>query len=187
MRFFLGNCIDSVVSRHKDALLCYKVHGTCGEVCVLPAGMQVDSGDKAEAKTGGTDGEKDSTADGGKDGSAEGQAEGQKAKAAKEPEPSSHSLDNPARVVPAQEKLVKFPEGSRYMPIRSGRTAGILLLKDSTPGIQSFPPARHDSDCRLCMLFLFTQSLPYVVLCSTSYSLFPVSTLSPWRLCYRAL
>lgn len=120
--------------------------------------MQVDGSDKAEAKTGGADVEKDSTADGGKEGSeegnAEGQAEGQKAKGAKEPEPSSHSLDNPARVVPAQEKLVKFPEGSRYMPIRSGRTAGILLLKDSTPGIHSFPPAWNDSDCRPCLLFL---------------------------------
>lgn len=96
--------------------------------------MQVDSSDKAEVKPEGTDGEKESTADGGKEGSAEGQAEAQKAKTLKEPEPSSHCLDNPARVVPAQEKLVKFPEGSRYMPIRSGRTAGILLLKDSTPG-----------------------------------------------------
>lgn len=106
--------------------------------------MQVDSTDKAEAKASGTDGEKDSTADGGREGGKEGgaevQAEVQKSKAAKEPEPSSHSLDNPARVVPAQEKLVKFPEGSRYMPIRSGRTAGILLLKDSTPGT---PPCPH--------------------------------------------
>ena len=99
--------------------------------------MQIDGADKAQAKPAGADGEKASTADGGKEGSAEGSAEGQKAKAAKEPEPSSHSLDNPARVVPAQEKLVKFPEGSRYMPIRSGRTAGILLLKDSTPGRHS--------------------------------------------------
>ena len=116
--------------------------------------MQVDSTDKAEAKAAGADGEKDSTADGGKDSSAEGQTEEQKAKPAKEPEPSSHSLDNPARVVPAQENLVKFPEGSRYMPIRSGRTAGILLHKDSTPGIQSLPPAQHVSHCRLCMLLL---------------------------------
>lgn len=108
-----------------------------GEAFVLPAGMQVDSSDKAEARTAGTDGEMDSTAGGGKEGGAEGQAEGQKAKAPKEPEPSSHNLDNPARVVPAQEKLVKFPEGSRYVPIRSGRTAGILLLKDSTPGTRS--------------------------------------------------
>lgn len=104
--------------------------------------MQIDSSDKAQAKPAGADGEKASTADGDKEGSAEGSAEGQKAKAPKEPEPSSHSLDNPARVVPAQEKLVKFPEGSRYMPIRSGRTAGILLLKDSTPGRHSYslPP-----------------------------------------------
>ena len=63
--------------------------------------------------------------------------EGDKAQAPKpkEPEPSTHSLENPARVVPAQEKLVKFPEGGRYAPIRPGRTAGILLLKDSSPGM----------------------------------------------------
>ena len=107
------------------------------EAFELPAGMQLDSSDKAESKPAGADGEKYSSADGGKEGGAKGRAEGQKAKAPKEPEASSHRLDNPARVVPAQEKLVRFPEGSRYTPIRSGRTAGILLLKDSTPGTQT--------------------------------------------------
>ena len=124
--------------------------------------MQVDSSDKAEVKPEGTDGEKESTADGGKEGSAEAQAEGQKAKTPKEPEPSSHSLDNPARVVPAQEKLVKFPEGSRYMPIRSGRTAGILLLKDSTPGTLECTREREKVD---------TYSLALPMLVSILFSL----------------
>ena len=95
----------------------------------------MDETDKAQAKPAEAAGPKNGAQDGGKEGSTEGTKEGQKEAAApKEPEPSSHSLDNPARVVPAQEKLVKFPEGSRYTPIRPGRTAGILLLKDSTPG-----------------------------------------------------
>lgn len=97
--------------------------------------MQIDEGDKAQAKAAEGAEATDGTKDGAKDTSEEGTKEGAKEAAApKEPEPSSHSLDNPARVVPAQEKLVKFPEGSRYTPIRPGRTAGILLLKDSTPG-----------------------------------------------------
>lgn len=121
-------------------------------------GMQIDSADKTKAKPAGADGEKASTADGGKEGSAEGSAEGQKAKAPKEPEPSSHSLDNPARVVPAQEKLVKFPEGSRYMPIRSGRTAGILLLKDSTPGRHSHYLLPSLSASHRCLLLHWDRS-----------------------------
>ncbi len=107
----------------------------CGltTLCSLCTGMQVDN--KAQAKPAEGTEAKDSTKEGAKETSLEGTQEGQKEAAApKEPEPSSHSLDNPARVVPAQEKLVKFPEGSRYTPIRPGRTAGILLLKDSSPG-----------------------------------------------------
>ncbi|KAL0034615.1 hypothetical protein WJX79_010540 [Trebouxia sp. C0005] len=118
------------------------------DASVKPEGMQLDETDKAQAKPAEAAGAKDGAQDGGKEGSTEGAKEGQKEAAApKEPEPSSHSLDNPARVVPAQEKLVKFPEGSRYTPIRPGRTAGILLLKDSTPGeeaelvSQGNPPA----------------------------------------------
>lgn len=93
--------------------------------------MHIDTADKAEAKPAAAEGPKGSASEGAKETGTEEQKE---PKAAAEPEPSSHSLDNPARVVPAQEKLVKFPEGSRYMPIRSGRAAGILLLKDSSPG-----------------------------------------------------
>lgn len=120
----------------------HDITSTCPAVArshLVPiAGMQVDEADKTEAQPADGKEAKDSGKEGAKDASAEGQQEGEKeAKAPKEPEPSSHSLDNPARVVPAQEKLVKFPEGSRYTPIRPGRTAGILLVKDSSPGVLS--------------------------------------------------
>ncbi len=127
--------------------------------CMLPlpaAGMQLDETDKAQVKPAEAAGATDGAQDGGKEGSTEGTKEGQKEAAApKEPEPSSHSLDNPARVVPAQEKLVKFPEGSRYTPIRPGRTAGILLLKDSTPGnystfVAAAATCEHDASQPAC-------------------------------------
>jgi len=42
-------------------------------------------------------------------------------------------LENPARVLRAQEKLITALPGSRYVPISQGRKAGIVLLKDTTP------------------------------------------------------
>ncbi|KAL3828374.1 hypothetical protein ACJIZ3_017176 [Penstemon smallii] len=49
-----------------------------------------------------------------------------------EPEPSFEILTNPARVVPAQEKFIKFLEGSRYVPVKSA-PSGFVLLKDLRP------------------------------------------------------
>ncbi|KAK9725768.1 hypothetical protein RND81_05G167900 [Saponaria officinalis] len=49
-----------------------------------------------------------------------------------EQEPAFETLTNPARVVPAQEKFVKFSEGSRYMPVKMA-PSGFLLLKDLRP------------------------------------------------------
>ncbi|KAM3268507.1 hypothetical protein P3S67_031448 [Capsicum chacoense] len=49
-----------------------------------------------------------------------------------EPEPSFEILTNPARVVPAQEKYIKFLEESRYLPIKSS-PSGFVLLKDVRP------------------------------------------------------
>ncbi|CAI9761632.1 unnamed protein product [Fraxinus pennsylvanica] len=49
-----------------------------------------------------------------------------------EPEPSFELLTNPARVVPAQEKFIKFLEDSRYMPVKSA-PSGFVLLKDLRP------------------------------------------------------
>ncbi|XP_072961995.1 26S proteasome non-ATPase regulatory subunit 1 homolog A-like isoform X2 [Typha angustifolia] len=49
-----------------------------------------------------------------------------------EPEPSFEILTNPARVVPAQEKFIKFLEGSRYAPVKLA-PSGFVLLKDLQP------------------------------------------------------
>ncbi|CAI9762778.1 unnamed protein product [Fraxinus pennsylvanica] len=49
-----------------------------------------------------------------------------------EPEPSFEILTNPARVVPAQEKYIKFLEESRYVPVKSAQS-GFVLLKDLRP------------------------------------------------------
>ncbi|KAG8369677.1 hypothetical protein BUALT_Bualt14G0038700 [Buddleja alternifolia] len=49
-----------------------------------------------------------------------------------EPEPSFELLTNPARVVPGQEKFIKFLEESRYVPVKSA-PSGFVLLKDLRP------------------------------------------------------
>lgn len=49
-----------------------------------------------------------------------------------EPEPSFEILTNPARVVPPQEKCIKFLEDSRYVPVKMAGS-GFVLLKDLRP------------------------------------------------------
>ncbi|CAL5337225.1 hypothetical protein CsSME_00020409 [Camellia sinensis var. sinensis] len=49
-----------------------------------------------------------------------------------EPEPSFEILTNPARVVPAQEKFIKFLEEGRYVPVKLA-PSGFVLLKDLRP------------------------------------------------------
>nr|XP_043631876.1 26S proteasome non-ATPase regulatory subunit 1 homolog A-like [Erigeron canadensis] len=56
---------------------------------------------------------------------------GEKEKKA-EPEPTFQILTNPARVVPAQEKYIKFMEDSRYAPVKAA-ASGFVLLKDLRP------------------------------------------------------
>jgi 26S proteasome regulatory subunit N2 len=41
-------------------------------------------------------------------------------------------LSNPARVIPAQEKCIKFLEGIRYEPVRAA-PSGFVLLRDLKP------------------------------------------------------
>ncbi|KAG6741509.1 hypothetical protein POTOM_054770 [Populus tomentosa] len=65
-----------------------------------------------------------------KDGDAM-QVDGQPEKKA-EPEPSHEILTNPARVVPTQEKFIKFMEDSRYVPVKSA-PSGFVLLRDLQP------------------------------------------------------
>lgn len=49
-----------------------------------------------------------------------------------EPEASFEMLTNPARVVPAQEKFIKFLEDSRYVPVKLA-PSGFVLLRDLRP------------------------------------------------------
>ncbi|XP_041025904.1 26S proteasome non-ATPase regulatory subunit 1 homolog A-like [Juglans microcarpa x Juglans regia] len=49
-----------------------------------------------------------------------------------EPEPSYEILTNPARVVPAQQKFIKFLEESRYVPVKLA-PSGFVLLRDLRP------------------------------------------------------
>ncbi|KAL1111177.1 hypothetical protein V6Z11_D02G040300, partial [Gossypium hirsutum] len=48
-----------------------------------------------------------------------------------EPEPSSEILTNPARVVPAQEKFIKFLEDSQYAPVKLAPSG--FVLRDLHP------------------------------------------------------
>lgn len=49
-----------------------------------------------------------------------------------EPESSFEILTNPARVVPAQEKVIKFLQDGRYVPVKLA-PSGFVLLKDLRP------------------------------------------------------
>ncbi|CAD6262383.1 unnamed protein product [Miscanthus lutarioriparius] len=53
-------------------------------------------------------------------------------KKAPEPEATYQLLTNPARVIPAQEKFIKFLENSRYVPVKPA-PSGFILLRDLQP------------------------------------------------------
>ncbi|XP_072266274.1 26S proteasome non-ATPase regulatory subunit 1 [Pyxicephalus adspersus] len=50
----------------------------------------------------------------------------------KEPEPNFQLLENPARVMPAQLKVLTMPEGSRYQPFKPLSIGGIIILRDTS-------------------------------------------------------
>ncbi|KAL4219945.1 26S proteasome non-ATPase regulatory subunit 1 [Mactra antiquata] len=52
----------------------------------------------------------------------------------KEPEPNFELLNNPARTMRAQLKVLSMPEGGRYTPLKDIANGGIILMKDITPG-----------------------------------------------------
>lgn len=60
----------------------------------------------------------------------------EKSEKEKEPEPNFQMLDNPARVMKAQLKVLVMPEGSRYLPVKDVSHGGIILLKNNKPGEQ---------------------------------------------------
>ena len=51
----------------------------------------------------------------------------------KKDEPTFDTLNNPARVMKQQLKVMKMPEGSRYQPVKDLTIGGIILLKDTKP------------------------------------------------------
>lgn len=48
-----------------------------------------------------------------------------------EEEPDFELLENPARVLPAQLKVISLPEDSRYMPLKQVNIGGIVMMTDS--------------------------------------------------------
>uniref|UniRef100_A0A8C5GNQ0 26S proteasome non-ATPase regulatory subunit 1 n=1 Tax=Gouania willdenowi TaxID=441366 RepID=A0A8C5GNQ0_GOUWI len=50
----------------------------------------------------------------------------------KEPEPNFQLLENPARVMPAQLKVLNMPETCRYQPFKPLHTGGIIIMKDTS-------------------------------------------------------
>uniref|UniRef100_A0A8C9UAH9 26S proteasome non-ATPase regulatory subunit 1 n=1 Tax=Scleropages formosus TaxID=113540 RepID=A0A8C9UAH9_SCLFO len=50
----------------------------------------------------------------------------------KEPEPSFQLLENPARVMPAQLKVLSMIETCRYQPFKPLHTGGIIIMKDTS-------------------------------------------------------
>ncbi|KAI2650136.1 26S proteasome non-ATPase regulatory subunit 1 [Labeo rohita] len=50
----------------------------------------------------------------------------------KEPEPNFQMLENPARVMPAQLKVLAMPDSCRYQPFKPLHTGGIIILKDTS-------------------------------------------------------
>ncbi|EPQ18127.1 26S proteasome non-ATPase regulatory subunit 1 [Myotis brandtii] len=63
----------------------------------------------------------------------------------KEPEPNFQLLDNPARVMPAQLKVLTMPETCRYQPFKPLSIGGVIILKDTSEDIEELvePVAAH--------------------------------------------
>lgn len=51
----------------------------------------------------------------------------------KKDEPNFDTLNNPARVMKQQLRVMRMPEGARYVPAKDLSTGGIILMRDSTP------------------------------------------------------
>jgi 26S proteasome regulatory subunit N2 len=104
-----------------------EAEGKGGKATMAEGGASASS---SMGEQGGEEGEKESTS-AGKDENAMDVEGGTEKKVA---EASSEVLSNPARVVPAQEKFIKFREDSRYAPLKLKRApSGFVLLRDMTP------------------------------------------------------
>ena len=50
-----------------------------------------------------------------------------------EVEPEFEILENPARVLPTQERAISLLPDARYVPVTPGRVSGIIVLRDQRP------------------------------------------------------
>ena len=50
-----------------------------------------------------------------------------------EAEPDFEILENPARVLPTQERAISLLPDARYVPVTPGRVSGIIVLRDQRP------------------------------------------------------
>ncbi|KAJ2785540.1 proteasome regulatory particle base subunit [Coemansia javaensis] len=55
-------------------------------------------------------------------------------KRGRRPGQESFAVSNITRVLPFQEKSMRWPAGSRYVPVRQGRVSGVLVVRDTQPG-----------------------------------------------------
>uniref|UniRef100_A0AAX7TE84 26S proteasome non-ATPase regulatory subunit 1 n=1 Tax=Astatotilapia calliptera TaxID=8154 RepID=A0AAX7TE84_ASTCA len=62
----------------------------------------------------------------------EGEKEKKDEEKKKEVEPNFQLLENPARVMPAQLKVLTMPETCRYQPFKPLHTGGIIIMKDTS-------------------------------------------------------
>lgn len=80
---------------------------------------------------------KDANKEGGKDAPATAAAAEKK----KEPEPNFEILQNPARVLRAQLKVISMAEGSHYTPIKDITIGGIVMMKHNSDAEEVFVEA----------------------------------------------
>lgn len=72
-------------------------------------------------------------------------------KPAAAPEASSFQMANPSRVLPDQEKFIRFKTpAARFVPMKRAAAAGFVVLKDSQPGES---PSRLWSDANVAYTY----------------------------------
>jgi len=89
--------------------------------------------EEKKGEAGGAEAMETSGGDGGGAGGGEAGGAAGEGGEAKKAEPKEEEKENPCRVVPAQEHLIKFPAGSRYVPVKPGCVSGVLVLRDTRP------------------------------------------------------
>mmetsp|Transcript_20270 Transcript_20270/g.24217 ORF Transcript_20270/g.24217 Transcript_20270/m.24217 type:complete len:996 (-) Transcript_20270:325-3312(-) len=130
----------SVTSHCKPSLFAYptpKSDEKSDKVVKAPTAV-LSTTAKARAKAKASKDAKEGEKAEGKDGEAmetDGEGKSERAAAHEEAEPTSEQLENPARIVPAQEKYVSFQEGIgvRYTAVKRNQASGIVVLKDGCP------------------------------------------------------